>query len=142
MKKTRKKEYDDFKAGVYKKHFYNKEYEYESFIPCLVNMEYVFRDSRIFTHLEEATRHLAELNAYSHLVPDVDFFIQMHVRNEAVKSSKIEGTNTSIGEAVLSEKEIEPERKDDWAGSAELYNRHELWNRKDAKTTFMYAPTL
>ena len=114
MNKTRKKRQNGFAAGVYKKHFHNKEYEYESFIPCSVNKRYAYQDSRIFTHLEEATRYLAELNAYSDLIPDVDFFIEMHVRNEAVKSSKIEGTHTDIGEAVLSEKEIEPERRDDW----------------------------
>ncbi len=114
MIKTREKGYGDFTAGIHKKHFYNKEYAYESFVPHSVNREYAFQDSRILTLLEEATRHLAELNAYSDLVPDVDFFIQMHVRNEAVKSSKIEGTHTDISEAVLSEKEIEPEKRNDW----------------------------
>ena len=114
MKKARKNEHGTVVAGVYKKHFYGKEYEYESFVPRFVDREYVFQDSKISTHLEEAARYLAELNAYSDLVPDVDFFIHMHVRNEAVKSSKIEGIDTSINEAVLSEKEIEPERRDDW----------------------------
>lgn len=103
-----------FVAGSYTKHFYGKEYEYESFYPNSVNIPYAHEDLRIPILLEEATRHLAELNAYSHLVPDIDYFIQMHVRNEAVKSSRIEGTNTGIDEAVLDEKEISPERRDDW----------------------------
>lgn len=103
-----------FVSGVYKKHFSGKEFTYQSFLPSPINTPYSPKDRRVFTLLEEATQHLSELNAYSRLVPDIDFFISMHVRNEALKSSKIEGTNTNMNEAVLEEKEIVPERRDDW----------------------------
>ena len=103
-----------FKSGVFKKHFYNKDYEYQSFSPNPVNHSYEWKETRIPMLLEEAMRLVGELNAYSILVPDVDFFIQMHVRNEAIKSSRIEGTRTEMDEVILPEEEISPEKRDDW----------------------------
>ena len=47
-------------------------------------------------------------------MPDIDFFISMHVNNEAVKSSRIEGTKTGVDEVILEERDITPERRDDW----------------------------
>ncbi|MDI6816879.1 MAG: Fic family protein [Actinomycetota bacterium] len=105
---------NSFVAGSYKKHFWNKEYEYQSFWPTPVNRSYEWRDKRIPVLLEEAIRLVGELNAYSVLVPDVDFFIQMHVRNEALKSSRIEGTRTEMDEVILPEEEVAPEKRDDW----------------------------
>jgi Fic family protein len=105
---------NQFISGKYTKHFYGKDYEYQSFVPSSINKPYQWQDKRIPMLLEDAIRFVGELNAYSMLIPDVDFFIQMHVKNEAVKSSRIEGTRTEMDEAVLPEEEISPERRDDW----------------------------
>jgi len=104
----------DFRAGTYERHFWKKEYEYESFAPSRINRELPLSDTRIPVMLEEATAVLGELNERTRAVPNVQAFIRMSVRGEAVSSSAIEGTGTGMDEVVLPEDAIAPERRDDW----------------------------
>ncbi|MBX3237655.1 MAG: Fic family protein [Nitrospiraceae bacterium] len=99
----------DFKSGELE-----QQYEYKSFLPVLINREWTLTEPETLTLLEEANRLLGELNAYSQLIPDVDFFIGMHIRKEATTSSRIEGTQTNIEEALLEKKDLDPEKRNDW----------------------------
>lgn len=99
----------NFKAGMYK-----PQYEYKSFMPKPINIEWQVSDSSLINLLSEADIKLGELNAFSELVPDIDFFIKMHVSKEATTSSRIEGTRTNIAEAVQKAEYVNPEKRDDW----------------------------
>lgn len=90
------------------------KHEYEYFLPSFINHDFEINNKKILVYLEEATRYIGELNTYGILIPDIDFFIQMHVASEAVSSSRIEGTRTAMDEVLLPETEIDPEKRDDW----------------------------
>ena len=92
---------------------WQQRYQYKSFEPTLINQGWYWETQEINSLLESATRALGELNAFSLIVPDIDLFVQMHVVNEAHKSSKIEGTQTTLDEALLPTNQISPERRDD-----------------------------
>ena len=100
---------DKFLAG-----HYEEGYGYKYFVPNLINDAWEWKDSLINHLLEKAALRLGELNSFSRLVPNIDLFIQLHVTKEAVISSRIEGTQTRMDEALLPENEVKIERRDDW----------------------------
>ncbi len=101
--------FETFKAGRWQ-----SRYQYKSFEPTPLNHDWQWQDSQINVLLESANRALGELNAFSLIVPDIDLFIQMHVVKEAQSSSRIEGTQTAMDEALLPAEQIAPEKRDDW----------------------------
>ena len=102
-------ELEKYSAGHFEKGF-----GYEFFVPNGINAEWSWKTSKINKLLEKAAFKLGELNSFARLVPNIDLFIHLHVTKEAVVSSRIEGTQTKMDEALLPEEEIKPERKNDW----------------------------
>ncbi|WP_026904177.1 Fic family protein [Pedobacter glucosidilyticus] len=91
-----------------------QRFKYKSFEPTLIDTQWHLDNDDVALLLSQADQKLGELNAFSQLIPDVDFFIKMHVFKEGTKSSRIEGTQTNIDEALQKEEYINPEKKDDW----------------------------
>lgn len=58
--------------------------------------------------MERANRALGRLDGISTVLPDVDLFIYMYVRKEAVLSSQIEGTQSSLSDLLVHENNAAP----------------------------------
>ena len=102
------------KLEEYKSGEYTKMNDYKAFIPIKINYNWGWDDTKLDKLLAEANRQIGELNAYSLLIPNVDLYIKMHVKIEANKSSRIEGTKTTVEEDLLDVTDINPEKRDDW----------------------------
>jgi Fic family protein len=102
------------KAGKIEIAHKGKPFQYEYFMPNTLPNEISFSDNRIPRLLENANRYLGELNAFSKFLPNIDFFIRMHKIKEANLSSAIEGTQTTLDEAVIEKVEVKAEKRDDW----------------------------
>lgn len=100
----------DYRAGELEERF-----QYRAFLPTKVCHAWDMSDAELTDLLGKADRALGELNAFSQLIPDIDFFIRMHVAKEATQSSRLEGTQTNIEDAFKDLSDLEPEGRDDWA---------------------------
>lgn len=100
---------ESFKAGNF-----IKQLDYKAFSPNLIHQVFGWEDREIIRLAEQAALALGQLDAYADLVPNIDHFIRMYVIKEATVSSRIEGTQTNMEEVLLAEKDINPERRDDW----------------------------
>jgi Fic family protein len=100
---------ENYKSGNYQNQGY-----YKSFQPSLINKNWLLKDMEIQQLLSKADRQLGRLDMYSEYIPNIDLFISMHVIKEATQSSKIEGTQTNIEEALLEKEDVILDKRDDW----------------------------
>ncbi len=98
-----------FDSGIYK-----QQGSYKSFQPNFINRSWTIDNMELLKLLSQADRQIGRLDMYSEYIPNIDIFISMHVLKEATQSSKIEGTNTNMEEAILDKKDISSEKRDDW----------------------------
>jgi len=100
---------ENFKSGTTISQGY-----YKSFQPEFINKEWLLNDMEVQSLLSKADRQLGRLDMYSEHIPDIDLFISMHVLKEATQSSRIEGTQTNMEEALLDKEDVSVEKRDDW----------------------------
>jgi Fic family protein len=94
-------------------HYISQGY-YKSFQPNPINRKWEIDDMEIIHLLSKADRVLGRLDMYSNYIPNIDLFISMHVLKEATQSSKIEGTQTNMEEALLNKEDVALDKRDDW----------------------------
>jgi Fic family protein len=77
---------------------------YDAFIPVpLQPPPRIVYDGELQTLLSDADRDLGRLDAIAALLPNPDLFVAMYVRHEAVLSSQIEGTESTLEDVLAFE---------------------------------------
>lgn len=77
---------------------------YKAFVPePLPPLPEIEFDGELRTLLSNADRDIARLDAIAELLPNPDLFVAMYVRHEAVLSSQIEGTQSTLEDVLVSE---------------------------------------
>jgi len=100
---------EQFESGKYV-----SQGSYKSFQPSLINRQWSNTDMKVQELLGKADRELGRLDMYSEHIPNISLYISMHVLKEATQSSRIEGTQTNMKEALLEQDEVPVEKRDDW----------------------------
>jgi len=93
---------------------YVQQEHYLSFQPNPINRPWVLDNMALIQLLGQADRELGRLDMYSDYIPNIDLFIRMHVLKEATQSSKIEGTQTNMEDALLEREDVALDKRDDW----------------------------
>jgi len=85
----------DFKTNL------TGELQYKSFLPKpLPPIPPVELDEEMMRYLARAHRSIGILDGVSKLVPDVDLFVSMYIRKEALLTSQIEGTQATLDDIL------------------------------------------
>ena len=88
------------RAGIYVDNL-NGEAMYQSFKPNpLPPIPEIEMDGEIVKLLVDANKQLVKLDTASQLISNADLFISMYVRNEALISSQIEGTQCTLDDVL------------------------------------------
>lgn len=95
--------------------FQNQPTGYRAFIPAPLPPDPpIAMDDELQTLLSAADRALGRLDGSIQTLPDSDLFVLMYVRKEAVLSSQIEGTQSSLNDLLRAEARIyDPDRPAD-----------------------------
>ena len=82
--------------------------QYHAYIPKPLPPDPPLDMSELYPLLDEANTALGRLDGMSMVLPDSSLFLYMYVRKEAVLSSQIEGTQSSLSDLLLFETDEAP----------------------------------
>ena len=80
----------------------------EAFVPPRLPPLPAVQMDRLYSRLEAANRAIGRLDGVASILPDTPLFLYMYVRKEALLSSQIEGTQSSLSDLLLFESEEAP----------------------------------
>ena len=80
----------------------------KAFVPPALPPEPMVQMDTLYGPLERANRALGRLDGIASILPDTPLFLYMYIRKEALLSSQIEGTQSSLSDLLLFENEEAP----------------------------------
>jgi len=80
----------------------------EAFLPPPLPPDPAIRMDRLYRSMESANRALGHLDGVTSILPDTPLLLYMYVRKEALLSSQIEGTQSSLSDLLFFESEEAP----------------------------------
>lgn len=81
---------------------------YKAYVPAALPPSPVLDMDRLYKSLDQAMKALGALDGLAKLLPDISLFLYMYVRKEALISSQIEGTQSSLSDLLLYENDEAP----------------------------------
>ena len=82
-------------------HYVKQATGYAAFIPAPLPPDPAIKvDAELSRDLSEADRTLGRLDGVATVLPNPDLFVSMYVRQEAVLSSQIEGTQSTLEDVL------------------------------------------
>src|SRR5580704_19260041 len=81
---------------------------YKAYVPKPLPPTPAIEMEKIYLLLDQANLALGRLDGLSIILPDPSLFLYMYIRKEAVLSSQIEGTQSSLSDLLLFETEEAP----------------------------------
>jgi Fic family protein len=81
---------------------------YKAYVPASLPPQPPLDMDGLYKSLDQAMKALGGLDALAKLLPDISMFLYMYVRKEALVSSQIEGTQSSLSDLLLFENDENP----------------------------------
>lgn len=81
---------------------------YKVYVPANLPPQPPLDMDRLYKSLDQAMKALGGVDALAKLLPDISLFLYMYVRKEALISSQIEGTQSSLSDLLLFENDENP----------------------------------